>query len=103
MFNIVFNTKRTATDPHDHKLAELADKLNEAIASAKLAVYTNGVGGRICHVVAHYHSMIYYILSKYILSNSLFLFPNPHSFLKIIKIRSLTSPTKSSLLKNHII
>ena len=66
MFHILFNTKRTASNPQDHRLAELADKLNDAIASAKLAVYSNGVGGRICHVAAHYHGMFYYILSKYI-------------------------------------
>ena len=64
MFNIFFNTKRTAHDPRDRMLAELADNIFEAIQDANLTSHTNGAGGRCVHVPAQYQNLFYYILSK---------------------------------------
>ena len=71
MFQIFYNTKRTAHDPRDRSLAELADHISDAIQDANLTVHTNGAGGRCTHVPAQYQNLFFYVLSKYLLPSLL--------------------------------
>ena len=64
MFSIFYNTKRTANDPRDRQLAELADNIHEAIENINMTVHTNGAGGRCVHVPAQYQNLFFYVLSK---------------------------------------
>ena len=64
MFNILYNTKRTAHDPRDRQLAELADHITEAIEDLNLTLRTNGQGGKCVHVPAQYQNLFHHVLSE---------------------------------------